>query len=325
MKALLLDSIGPVGNLRIGEIPVPEPGNGEIRVKVNTVSLNPVDYKLAGRGHENWTWPHVLGLDVAGVVDAVGAGDDQWSIGDRVFYHGDLSKPGGYAEYAITTAHTTARIPDEVSFKEAAAIPCAGLTAYEAVVRRLNVQPDHIVWMQGGAGGVGGFGIQICANIGATVITTTSARNTELVKSLGATHAIDYTSEDVVARIMEITGGRGVDRVLSAVDVTTSDQGVEVLAFRGGIACVAGLPTFRETTFEGAKSVHQVAYGGAHSSSNRAAQVDLAKMADEMIALVAAKKIDTMITQVIGLDDIPDGLAQLETRHVRGKIVAELS
>lgn len=323
MKALLLDGVGPVSSLRVGDLPVPDPGAGEIRVKVGAVSLNPVDYKLAGRGHADWSWPHVLGLDVAGVVDAVGDGVSEWSIGDRVFYHGDLSKPGGYAEYAITTAHTTARIPDEVSFKDAAAIPCAGLTAYEAVVRRLNVQPDHIVWMQGGAGGVGGFGIQICANIGATVLTTSSARNQEFVKSLGATHAIDYTSEDVVARIMEITNGRGVDRVLCAVDVTTSDQAIQALTFRGGIACVAGLPTFNESTFEGAHSVHQVAYGGAHTSNNRAAQVDLAKMAEEMIALVAAKKIDPMIQQVIGLEDIPEGLAQLETRHVRGKIVAE--
>lgn len=325
MRALLLDRTGPVGSLHVGEIPVPDPGDGEIRVKVRAVSLNPVDYKLAGRGNPNWTWPHVLGLDVAGVVDAVGADVDQWKAGDRVFYHGDLSRPGGFAEYAVTTAHTTARIPTDVGFSDAAAIPCAGLTAYEAVVRRLNVQPDHIVWMQGGAGGVGGFGVQICADIGATVITTASKRNHDFVMSLGAAHAIDYGEEDVVARIMEITGGRGVDRVLGAVDTATSDQGIKVLAFRGGIACVAGLPTLNESTFDNARSVHGVAYGGAHTSNNRAAQLDLALMAEEMIALVAARKIDPMIEQVIGLEDIPGGLAQLETRHVRGKIVAELS
>ena len=324
MKALLLDAVGPVSSLYVGELPVPEPGAGEIRVKVHAVSLNPVDYKLAGRGNENWKWPHVLGLDVAGVVDSVGAGADQWNVGDRVFYHGDLSKAGGFAEYAITTAHTTARIPDSVSFAEAAAIPCAGLTAYEAVVRRLNVQSDHIVWMQGGAGGVGGFGVQICANLGAMVITTASERNHEFVKSLGAAYAIDYGSEDVVARIMEITNGRGVDRVLAAVDETTADQGIEVLAFRGGLATVAGLPQLAESTFDNARSIHRVAYGGAHTSTNREAQVDLALMAEEMIGLVAEKKIDPMIEQVIGLDDIPEGLAQLETRHVRGKIVAEL-
>ncbi len=324
MKALLLDKPGPVSDLHVGDLPVPEPGPNEIRVKVSAVSLNPVDYKLAGRSNDNWAWPHVLGLDVAGVVDAIGSDVVQWKTGDRVFYHGDLSKPGGFAEYAITTAHTTAAIPDSVSFAQAAAIPCAGLTAYEAVVRRLDVQPQHTVWMQGGAGGVGGFTVQICANIGATVITTASAKNHEFVKSLGADHAIDYNDENVVKAIRGITDGRGVDRVLGAVDIDTADQGIEVLKFRGGIACVAGMPTFNDDTFAGAKSLHNIAYGGAHTSTNRTAQFDLANMAAEMIALVADGKIDTMIEQTIGLEDIPEGLAQLETRHVKGKIVAEI-
>lgn len=325
MKALLLGETGPVDRLRVGELPVSVPAPGEIRVKVRSVSLNPVDYKLAGRGHPDWSWPHVLGLDVAGEVEAIGSDVNEWSVGDRVFYHGDLSKPGGFAEYAVTTGHTTAAIPDSVSFNHAAAIPCAGLTAYEAVVRRLDVQPGHTVWMQGGAGGVGGFGIQVCKNIGATVITTASEKNHDFVKSLGADYAIDYNTENVVERIMEITDGRGVDRVLGAVDPSTADQGIEVLAFRGGIACVAGLPTLKPETFAGAKSVHQVAYGGAHTSNNRDAQLDLARMASEMIVLVAEGKIDPMVSQVIGLEDIPEGLAQLETRHVRGKIVAEIA
>jgi len=325
MKALLLSEPGPISNLSVGELPIPEPGPNEIRVKVHSVSLNPVDYKTAGRGNTNWTFPHVLGLDVAGVVDAIGSDVVQWRTGDRVFYHGDLNKPGGYAEYAITTAHTTAKIPDNVSFNEAAAIPCAGLTAYEAVVRRLDIQPEHTVWMQGGAGGVGGFGIQICKNIGATVITTASAHNHDFVKSLGADHAIDYNNEHVVKTIMAITNGRGIDRVLGAVDVNTANEGIEVLKFRGGIACVAGMPTFNDATFAGAKSVHNIAYGGAHPSANRAAQFDLARMAEEMIALVAEKKIDPMIEQVITLDQIPEGLAQLQSRHVKGKIIAELA
>ena len=325
MKALLLSAAGPISNLSVGELPLPEPGPNEIRVKVHAVSLNPVDYKTAGRGNDAWNYPHVLGLDVAGVVDAVGSDVEQWNPFDRVFYHGDLNKAGGYAEYAITTAHTTARIPENVSFADAAAIPCAGLTAYEAVVRRLDVQPEHTVWMQGGAGGVGGFAIQICKNIGATVITTASAHNHDFVKSLGADHAIDYNTENVVERIMEITNGLGVDRVLGAVDVNTANEGVEVLKFRGGIACVAGMPTIDDTTFAGAKSIHNIAYGGAHPSTNKAAQVDLASMAEEMIALVADKKIDTMIEQTITMEDIPEGLAQLQTRHVKGKIIAEFA
>ena len=324
MKALLLDKPGPVSDLYVGDLPIPEPKANEIRVKVHAVSLNPVDYKLAGRGNENWSWPHVLGLDAAGVVDAIGSDVDKFSLGERVFYHGDLAKSGGFAEYAITTAHTTARIPDSVSFAQAAAIPCAGLTAYESVVRRLDVQPEHTVWMQGGAGGVGGYGVQICANIGATVITTASKRNHEFVKSLGADHVIDYNTENVVEAIMKITDGLGVDRVMGAVDENTAVEGFEVLKYRGGLAAVAGMPTLNDATFSNARSLHNISYGAAHHSTNYAAQVDLATMAEEMIALVADGKIDAMIEQTIGLDEIPEGLAQLQGRHVRGKIVAEI-
>jgi len=324
MKALLLDKPGPVSDLYVGELAIPEPKANEIRVKVHVAGLNPVEYKQARKGNDNWSWPHVLGLDVAGIVDAVGSDVDQWSPGDRVFYHGDLAKAGGFAEYAITTAHTTARIPENVSFAQAAAIPCAGLTSYESVVRRLDVQPEHTVWMQGGAGGVGGFGVQICANIGATVITTASERNHEFVKSIGADHVIDYNTENVVDAIMAITDGLGVDRVLAAVDASTADEGIKVLKYRGGLAAVAGMPTLNDAAFSSARSIHNISYGGAHSSTNYAAQVDLATMAEEMIALVADKKIDAMIEQTIGLDEIPEGLAQLQGRHVRGKIVAEI-
>lgn len=322
MRALLLDQPGPVHSLRVDSAPDPEPRAGEVRVKVAAVGLNPVDYKLAGRGNPNWNYPHILGLDVAGEIDAVGAEVDGFSVGERVFYHGDLTKAGGFAEYAITTAHTIARIPEAVSYVDAAAIPCAGLTAYQGIVRRLQIQRGQVVWVQGGAGGVGGYGVQLAAHAGATVITTASQKNFAHVKELGATHAIDYQTEDVVARIMDITEGRGVDAVQAAVDVDSADQGVAALAFSGVISCIAGLPTLSDQTFAKAISLHKISLGAAHPSTNRAAQLDLARMGEEMIALVAEKKISPMVEQVLAFADIPAGLAQLESRHVRGKIVA---
>jgi NADPH2:quinone reductase len=322
MRALLLDQPGPVHSLRVDSAPDPEPGAGQVRVKVAAVGLNPVDYKLVGRGHANWTYPHIIGLDVAGTIDAVGTEVDGFSVGERVFYHGDLTKVGGFAEFAITTAHTIVRIPEEVSFVDAAAIPCAGLTAYQGIVRRLQIQRGQVVWVQGGAGGVGGYGVQLAAHAGATVITTASEKNFAHVKELGATHAIDYQKEDVVERIMDITEGRGVDAVQAAVDVASADQGIAALAFAGAISCIAGLPTLSDQTFAKAISLHKISLGAAHPSNNRAAQLDLARMGEEMIALVAAKKIAPMVEQVLAFADIPAGLVQLEGRHVRGKIVA---
>ncbi len=149
MRAILLDQPGTLDTLRVDEVSEPQPGTGEIRVRVAAIGLNPVDYKLAGRGNPAWSYPHILGLDVAGTIDTVGADVDSWRTGDRVFYHGNLARPGGYAELAITTAHTTAAIPDGVDFVSAAAIPCAGLTAYQGLVRRLNVQAGHTYGCRG--------------------------------------------------------------------------------------------------------------------------------------------------------------------------------
>ena len=324
MRALILNQPGPVASLTTCEMQDPHPKQGQIRVSVKAVGLNPVDYKLAGRGNPFWEFPHILGLDVAGVIDELGEDVENWRIGDRVFYHGNLTQPGGFADYAITTAHTIARIPDSVSFTDAAALPCAGLTAYQGIVRRLNIRKDQTIWIQGGAGGVGGYGIQICKARAANVITTCSIQNEEYVKSLGADHVIDYQNEDVLDRIQEITNGRGVDAVQSAVDIDTANQGIQGLCFGGGISCIAGLPSLSEKTFEKAISVHKIALGGAHISNNYDAQTDLANMAKELMSLVVDGEVNPMVTDLIKLEDIPKGLERLETRHVKGKIVAEI-
>lgn len=323
MRALILDTPGSVDSLRLAEVADPQPGAGAIRVRVAAVGLNPVDYKLAGRGNPHWSYPHVLGLDVAGTIDAVGEGVHSWRVGDRVYYHGDLTQPGGFADWAITTAHTVAAIPDAVSFVDAAALPCAGLTAYQGLVRRLQIRAGQTVWVQGGAGGVGGYGVQLAARAGATVITTASEANVDRVTSLGARHVIDYNREDVVERIGELTNGLGVDAVQAAVDVQTADQGIEVLRFAGAISCIAGLPTLSDQTFAKAISLHKISLGAAHQSTNREAQLDLARMAEEMIALVADGRLDPMVEEVVAPEAIPSALARLQTRHVRGKIVAQ--
>jgi NADPH:quinone reductase-like Zn-dependent oxidoreductase len=110
MKALVLEKPGSPDSLRIAERPLQHPAPDEVRVKVMAVGLNPVDYKTAQWGWPTWQWPHILGLDVAGVIDRVGTIVTSWKQGDRVFYHGDLSKPGGYAEFAIAPAHIITQI-----------------------------------------------------------------------------------------------------------------------------------------------------------------------------------------------------------------------
>ncbi len=325
MKALVLDKPGSFDYLHLAEMPQPEPGPGEVRVQVAAAGLNPVDYKLMGGGHPAWRYPFVLGLDVAGVVDAIGPGVAGWQPGDRVLYHGNLARPGGFAEYAVTVAHTMARVPDAVSLTDAAALPCAGLTAYQAIVRRLHLQAGQSILVHGGSGGVGGFGVQLAAHIGAAVISTCSPRNADYVAGLGAQHVIDYHREDVTQRVMAITDGRGVDAVVDIVGRESATEALGLLAFGGGLACIEALPDFtRWHMFDRALSVHELTLGGAYGSGDRRAQDDLARMGAELVALVADGSIDPLISEVVALDAVPDALRRLQAGRVRGKIVAQI-
>jgi NADPH:quinone reductase-like Zn-dependent oxidoreductase len=288
------------------------------------MGLNPADYKFARSGFRSWTYPFILGLDVAGVIDAVAPDVTQWQIGDAVYYHGNLSRPGGYAEYAIADGHAIAAIPQGLSFAEAAALPCAGFTAYQVIHYKLAIRPGQTLLVQGGAGGVGGFAIQLGALAGAEVITTYSERNIDWVQQLGATHVVDYTQEDVLAQVKAIAP-RGVDAIVDCVSSESATQGLDLLAFGGGIACVNGLPDLAKLqSFGRALSVHDVALGGAYLSGDRIAQKQLAEMGQALGALGATRQINPMLQELISLEAIPEALERLSQRHVRGKIVAQI-
>ncbi|HLN60296.1 MAG TPA: zinc-binding dehydrogenase [Symbiobacteriaceae bacterium] len=325
MKALVLDAPGSPDTLRLTELPRPQPGPGEVLVRVHAVGLNPVDYKVAQSGHPAWRYPFILGLDVAGTVAEVGEGVTAWQTGDAVYYHGDLSRPGGYAEWAVAAAHAVAPLPDGLSFVQAAALPCAGFTAYQALYRKLHIQPGQTVLVTGGAGGVGGFAVQLAARQGCEVIATCSAHNQAYVKKLGAAHTVDYTRENISERVRSLTNGRGVDAVVDTVSSASATEAAQLLAYNGGIACVAGSPDMAVARpFRQAASVHGVMLGGAHLSGDRPAQEDLARMGREFGALVSAGQIDPMLHEVIRMEEIPEALVRLSQRHVRGKIVAAL-
>lgn len=325
MKALLLARPGTPDTLVVSEVPEPHPVAGEVRVKVYAAGLNPVDYKLAKNGVSRWRYPHILGLDVAGMIDEVGPQVTQWRVGDAVYYHGDLSKPGGFAEWAIASAHAITSLPANVSFNEAAALPCAGFTAYQSLHHKLHIEPGQTILVQGGAGGVGGFTVQLAAHHGLRVITTCSPSNFDWVQQLGATVALDYHTENLSAQVRELTQGRGVDAIVDTVSTTTATEGLGMLAFGGGIACVAALPDLTQfQSFGKALSVHDVALGGAYLSGDRLAQEKLAQIGQTFGQLVSDRAIDPMLQEIISLEEIPQGLKRLSERHVRGKIVAQI-
>lgn len=323
MKALLLEGKGLADEMKVGELEKPEPGQGEILVKIKAAALNPVDYKTANGGNPNWSYPHVLGLDAAGIVEEVGPEASGIKPGDHVVYHGDMTRKGAFAEYSITTAHTVSLIPEGVSFEDAAAIPCAGFTAYLALFYKMHVAKGQTILIHAGAGGVGGYAIQLAKYAGLTVFTTASKSNHEYVKSLGANASIDYRSEDFVARIMELTDGLGVNFVLDTVGRDNAEKSLKVLAFNGQIAFVAGPPNVNDAiSFAHPLSFHQVALGSVHQSNNPTQQRMLAQMGDHMLSLLQQGQLHSLVEKVIPLEQIPAALAELATRHVKGKIVA---
>ncbi|GGD66871.1 zinc-binding dehydrogenase [Paenibacillus nasutitermitis] len=324
MKALVWNRPGKPESLEFTELADPVAGPGEIKVKVIASGLNPVDYKVALNGHPAWVYPFVPGVDVAGEVVELGEGVSKWQIGDRVVYHGDLARPGGFAEYSVTTAHTVARIPEGISFVEAAAFPCAGLTAYQALFRKMHIREGQSILIHAGAGGVGGYAIQLAKLAGASIIlTTASQKSMEHVKDLGADIGIDYNKEDVYSRVKEITGGSGVDLILNSLNRATAQEDLNVLKFGGQLACIAGAPEIVADFQPSTKSftLHKLMLGGAHGSGIREAEEELAAMADEFMALMLEKKIKSMMSEIITMEQLPDALTRLSKRHVIGKLV----
>ncbi|MFC0524396.1 zinc-binding dehydrogenase [Pontibacillus salicampi] len=326
MQALVLHQAGQWREMEVETLPKPSPNQGEIVVQVKAAGLNPVDYKIATNGNPNWTYPHVLGVDGAGIVEEIGEGVTEVKPGDRVVYHGNMQKDGNFAEYAKTPAHTVSIIPDSLSFEDVAAIPCAGYTAYQALFRKMNLEAGQHIIIHAGAGGVGGFAIQLAKYAGLKVITTASGANHDYVKQLGADYAIDYKEEDFVKRALEITNGEGVHAVLDTVSGDNATKSIEAIGFNGHIAFIAGAPDITANIhFARSLSFHQIALGGAHMVNNHHQQQDLSRMGNEMVELLAEGHISSLLEEVVNLEEVPEALERLSQRHVRGKIVAKPS
>ncbi|MCA1011150.1 zinc-binding dehydrogenase [Halobacillus halophilus] len=324
MKALLLRGDSHWKDMKVENVEPPKPCKGEVLIEVHAAGLNPVDYKTASNGHPDWSYPHILGLDSAGIIRELGEGVTEWSIGDPVVYHGDLTRDGAFAEYNITTAHTISRIPEGVSFVNAAALPTAGYTAFQALHRKLPLDQTETLLIHAGAGGVGGFGIQLAKAAGKTVISTASSHNHDHVRLLGADFVIDYRNEEVEARVMDITEGRGVDAVVDTVSSQNATESLGYLAHMGHLVYIAGAPDFSKVKpFTQVISYHEIALGAIHKADMQS-QEDLRRMGATMLDMVRHGKLETLVSEIVDLDNVPEALERLADRHVSGKIVAKL-
>lgn len=323
MKAWLNHSGTAIDQWTFEEVKTPMPGEGQALIRVKTVALNPVDYKATK--NPAWTFPHIPGVDLAGVVEQIGPGAEV-KIGDRVAIHTNLQRDGAFAEYVLVDTRALAPIPEDVSFAEAAAILCAGMTAYEAIVQKMNTTGKETILIHAGAGGVGGIGIQLAKRLGLKVATTASTENHEWVKRLGADLAIDYKKENVTEVIRDWTNDRGADLIFNTVGRNEATADLGRLSFSGQLAFIAGGPDQSVVKpFTLSPSIHEVALAAAYASEDDRAIRNLGHMASELLQLVATKELDPLVTEEIPAADIVKGLQRLSERHVRGKIIAKFN
>jgi len=316
MRAIVVERFGGPEVLELKEIERPEPGPGELLVRVICAGTNPVDAKLRRfGGGRRVTPPVVLGYDVSGVVEAVGPGVTRFQPGDEVFYMLEVcgKRTGSYAEYNVVPEAIAAKKPDSLSHEEAAAVPLACGTAWEGIVRRLKVQPGETVLIHGGAGGVGSFAVQLAKICGARVIASAGTQNQETLRSLGVDVPVDYTQQDPVEVARAETGGEGVDAVFDAV-------GGELIA--RSIRAVK--PFGRMTTvLDPAGPLERFALKNL-TLYGILITPDAGRL-EAMRRLIEQGRLRPLVDKVLPLEQVQEAHRRLDTGHGRGKIVLRVA
>src|ERR1700733_1505126 len=224
MRAVVLEEFGAEPALRA--VPRPAPAKGEVLVRVGSSGVNPLDVKISAgaAAHARVTPPMILGIDLAGVVAAVGDGVTRFAVGDEVYgmTGGVGDRPGSLAEYAAFDQDLLARKPGRLSMAEASALPLAVITAWEGLVDRAGTREGQRALVHGGAGGVGHVAVQLALARGATVFATGTGASLDTIGRLGA-EPIDYRTTSVEDYVASATGGGGVDVIFEAVGGATLD------------------------------------------------------------------------------------------------------
>jgi len=311
MRAIVISKQGGPEVLELKDVEIPSPGSGQIRVKVVATSVNPIDYKLrAGIARYPLKLPAILGGDVSGVVDAVGHGVHDFKVGDAVFYNCNFLTGGGsYAEYQVTPTNIVVLKPDILSHEEAASIPLAGGTAWEAILLRMNVRLTETVLIHAGAGGVGSMAVQIAKAAGARVIATCRKENDAFVKTLGAWATIDYRAGDFVQAVKELTGGIGVDAAFDTVGGDTLSRSLDALKAGGRAASIVSSTGPMDKAYMKNAALHFIS-----ASQSRAKMIGLKAMLEQ-------GTLRPVIGTVMKLTEVAEAHRSLEAGGANGKIV----
>jgi NADPH:quinone reductase-like Zn-dependent oxidoreductase len=309
MKAVLFEKHGGPEVLHLAEVPDPVAGPGEVVVDIHAASVNAADYKVRlGGGAYSGSGvklPHILGRDFSGVVGAVGPGVTDLRVGDPVFGVCDQGIEGAYAEKIAIKAAIIAKKPARLGHAEAAAMALTSLTALWALEDTAKLKSGETILIQGGAGGVAGFAIQLAKHLGATVITTASARNHDYVRHLGADRVVDYTEEDFTKVVA------GCDVVFDTVGGDVQVRSYAVLKPGGRLVWIAPAPAGFQPS---RKDVQVLRPGVARDRAHL----------ERMLALLEAGAVSPPEITRYKLADAAEAHRVSEGRHLQGKLVFEI-
>lgn len=306
MKAVYIEKLGAPEVLQYGDLPDPVAKPGEVVVDIFAASVNGADWKVrTGSSYKVTQFPYILGRDFSGVVSAVGAGVDDFKIGDAVFGVCDVGQEGAYAEKIAVKAAIITKKPPEFSHAAAAALALAGLTALCAVEDSLKLQAGETILIQGGAGGVASFAIQLAKHIGARVITTASAANHAYLRSIGADQIIDYATTDFTKVVS------GCDAVFDTVGGGVALKSFAVLKPGGRAAFIASGPQAPISPRDDVRTLRPiVGRDRAHL--------------DRIVELVKAGAVRVPEITTYRLSDAVAAHRVSESRHFRGKLVFQV-
>lgn len=310
MKAIVIEQYGDKNQLKNKELEKPVPNENQVIVELYATSINPIDWKLReGYLKEmlDFDFPIILGWDAAGVVAEVGSGVEKFSVGDRVFARPDTTRFGTYAEYTAVDEDLLAPLPESVSFEEAAAVPLAGLTAWQCLVDFAEIKEGDRVLVHAGSGGVGHYAIQLAKNMGAYVAATASGKNKEWVEQLGVDHFINYKEEDF-------------SEVLSDFDIVLDTLGGEIQEKSFKVLKEGGrMPSIVQPPDESLAGKHGVKAGFVWLEPNGDKLSKLGEMmeAEDLVSVIGHQFNFTE-------EGLRDAHELSETHHAKGKIVINI-
>ena len=316
VRAAYHEAQGGLEVLRVGELPDPEPGPGDVLIRVRATSMDRVDvYWREGSHGMRLRWPqHVGGRDIAGVVEAVGEQVEAVAAGDRVVASGERT----HATLALAPADLTFPLPDGISFEAGGATPTAGRSAHQALIEKAQIQSGEIVLVMAAGSGVGSFGVQIARALGCRVITTagTAEKRSKAVE-LGADLAIDHYNDDIVTAVRDATDGRGVDVVLDHVGTPVFAAAVRSLAPEGRFVTCGVTAGHLGELHLGQLFVKGVTLMGVGRPDNQR----IAATMRGLLAMIGRGQVTPVIAAAFPLEEIAEAHRLMESSRFFGKIV----